>query len=183
MLCYSSHSFPSSVARGDLYLRWKVAVSTMMLLDREKDSTVNNMRRGRYRVDSTGGQVCVQDGDDGRSRVSQDGIIHHIQEVHQLQETDKPFSILHSKWISVEYNFPMTLVLLDHVMERERFKHWLEQSGLSLLNESLVTRVTFGSVRAWRRPLPMTTVRERRLRLWGGRGADCWGFPDDSLAK
>lgn len=32
-----------------MYLRCKVAVSTMMLLDREKDSAVNNTRRGRYR--------------------------------------------------------------------------------------------------------------------------------------
>lgn len=34
---------------GELYLRWKVAVSTMMLLDRVKDSAVNNTRSGRYR--------------------------------------------------------------------------------------------------------------------------------------
>lgn len=39
----------SCSASGDLYLRWKVVVSTMILLDREKDSVVNNMRSGRYR--------------------------------------------------------------------------------------------------------------------------------------
>lgn len=31
--------------------------------------------------------------------------------------------------------------------------------------------LTFLSVRAWRRPLLIITVRERRLRLWLGRGA------------
>lgn len=31
------------------YLRWKVAVSTMILLDREKVSAVKSTRRGRYR--------------------------------------------------------------------------------------------------------------------------------------
>lgn len=38
-----------SLLLSRLYLRWKVAVSTMILLDREKDSAVNNMRSGRYR--------------------------------------------------------------------------------------------------------------------------------------
>lgn len=32
-----------------VYLRWKVAVSTMILLDKENDSAVNNTRSGRYR--------------------------------------------------------------------------------------------------------------------------------------
>lgn len=34
---------------GRLYLRCKVAVSTMILLDRVKDSAVNNTRSGRYK--------------------------------------------------------------------------------------------------------------------------------------
>lgn len=35
-------------------------------------------------VDSTGSEVCVEDSDDGRCCVSQNGIIDDIQEVNQL---------------------------------------------------------------------------------------------------
>lgn len=101
-----------------LYLRWKVAVSTMMLLDREKDSAVNNMRSGRYSglnqqrwtllmqiqqeaesyftaiflsevspvVDGTRSEMCVENSDDCRRRVSQDGIVNDIQKINQLKK-------------------------------------------------------------------------------------------------
>lgn len=101
-----------------LYLRWKVAVSTMMLLDREKDSAVNNMRSGRYSglnqqrrtllmhiqqevevtsqlfllndvspvINSTRSKVCVENSDDCRRRVSQDGIVNDVKKINQLKE-------------------------------------------------------------------------------------------------
>lgn len=40
-------------------------------------------------IHSTGGEVRVEDCDDGRRRVSQNGIIDDIQEVNQLQQTMK----------------------------------------------------------------------------------------------
>lgn len=50
LLCwFSSQQIQYSLVSIELYLRWKVAVSTMILLDREKDSAVNNTRSGRYR--------------------------------------------------------------------------------------------------------------------------------------
>lgn len=58
MYCADNHSYIYNIVilgvkwgglDGELYLRWKVAVSTMILLDREKDSAVNNTRSGRYR--------------------------------------------------------------------------------------------------------------------------------------
>lgn len=89
----------------------------MMLLDREKDSAVNNMRSGRYSgldqqgrtslmqmqreaeryftasslsdvspvVDGTRSKVCVENSDDGGRRVSQDGIVNHVQKINQLK--------------------------------------------------------------------------------------------------
>lgn len=33
----------------NLYLRWKVAVSTMILVESENDSAVNKTRRGKYK--------------------------------------------------------------------------------------------------------------------------------------
>lgn len=111
--------FGTSVSRltHRRYLRWKVAVSTMMLLDREKDSAVNNMRSGRYSgldrqgrrslmqiqreaeryftasslsdvspvVDGARSKVCVENSDDGGRRVSQDGIVNHVQKINQLE--------------------------------------------------------------------------------------------------
>lgn len=86
----------------------------MILLDREKDSAVNNTRSGRYRglemgemgvkkqtkgvtytsifahflyipvIDGTGREVCVEDSDDGGGCVSENGIINDIQEINQL---------------------------------------------------------------------------------------------------
>lgn len=40
-------------------------------------------------IHSTGGEVRVEDSDDSRRRVSQNGIIDDIQEVNQLQQTNK----------------------------------------------------------------------------------------------
>lgn len=98
---------------GRLYLRCKVAVSTMILLDREKDSAVNNTRSGRYNglkpreihgeeerscrrpcsrlrcipvIDSTGSEVGVENSDDNGSCVSKNGIVDNIQEFNQLQK-------------------------------------------------------------------------------------------------
>lgn len=39
-------------------------------------------------VDGTGSEVCVEDSDDGRCCVSQNGIIDDIQEVNQLEQTN-----------------------------------------------------------------------------------------------
>lgn len=39
-------------------------------------------------VDGAGGKVGVEDGDDHGRRVPQDGVIDHIQELHQLRHTE-----------------------------------------------------------------------------------------------
>ncbi len=39
-------------------------------------------------VDGTGSEVCVEDSDDGRCCVSQNGIIDDVQEVNQLKQTN-----------------------------------------------------------------------------------------------
>lgn len=96
-----------------LYLRCKVAVSTMILLDRVKDSAVNNTRSGRYKglksratcdkgekngachctcfchipvIDGTGGKVGVENSDDNRCCVSKNGIINDVKEFNQLHK-------------------------------------------------------------------------------------------------
>lgn len=96
----------------------------MILLDREKDSAVNNTRSGRYNglkpieihgeeernskclcsgfryipvINSTGSEVGVENSDDNRGCVSKNGIIDNIQEFNQLQQTnptDKHFKTL-----------------------------------------------------------------------------------------
>lgn len=96
---------------GRLYLRCKVAVSTMILLDRVKDSAVNKTRSGRYKglkcrethnkkerngtchcicfchipvIDSTGSEVGMENSDDNRCCVSKNGIINDVKEFNQL---------------------------------------------------------------------------------------------------
>lgn len=96
----------------------------MILLDREKDSAVNNTRSGRYNglkpieihgekqrngkclcpcfryipvINSTGSEVGVENSDDNRSCVSKNGIVDNIQKFNQLQQTnptDKRFKSL-----------------------------------------------------------------------------------------
>lgn len=39
-------------------------------------------------IHSASGEVCVEDSDDGRRRVSQNGIVDDIQEVNQLRQTN-----------------------------------------------------------------------------------------------
>lgn len=96
---------------GRLYLRCKVAVSTMILLDRVNDSAVNNTRSGRYKglkrretldkkersgtchyiffchvpvIDGTGSEVGVENSDDNRCCVSKNGIVDDVKEFNQL---------------------------------------------------------------------------------------------------
>lgn len=43
-------------------------------------------------VDGTRSEVCVENSDDGRRRVSQDGIINDIQKINQLKQTERLFT-------------------------------------------------------------------------------------------
>lgn len=90
-----------------------MAVSTMILLDRVKDSVVNSTRSGRYKglkhretrgkeerngtcrctcfshipvIDGTGSKVGVENSDDNRCCVSKNGIIDDVEEFNQLHK-------------------------------------------------------------------------------------------------
>lgn len=43
-------------------------------------------------VDGTRSEVCVENSDDGRRRVSQDGIVNDVQKINQLKQTERLFT-------------------------------------------------------------------------------------------
>lgn len=96
----------------------------------------------------------------------------------------------HAEYLSpfeVKYNFPMCLVILQAQKMKGRgvqnsFQVQMSKSGI-LEQHQGGGQLTFLSVRAWRRPLPIITVRDSRLRLCLGREANCRILPDDSLAR
>lgn len=118
-----------------LYLRCKVAVSTMILLDRVKDSAVNNTRSGRYKglkrrethdkeesngtchctcscpqpvIDGTGSKVGVENSDDNRCCVSKNGIIDDVEEFNKLHKWKPRTNKLNhrSSWFFLAVPYP-----------------------------------------------------------------------------